>query len=120
MKIPLHLSQDGDQTSRAAQAKVLEHDILAARKGDWNAKHNLTRTFMPLITSLAEKRAKDNAQLNKYIEAGKAGLLNAVRKYKSSIGADKFQIFALDYIEAAMDRQNRPAGILSRLFGGKS
>ena len=42
----------------------------------------------------------------------------AAKKYKSSVGADKFQIFALDYIESNMDALNKGGGFLSKLFGG--
>ena len=120
MKIPLNLQQNGTQSSKAAQAKALERDIKASKKGDWNAKHNLVRTFTPLLTSLAQKRAKDVVQVNAYIEAGKAGLFQAVRKYKSNIGPGKFQVFALDFIERSMDRaakgQNPAGGFFSRLL----
>jgi len=120
MKIPLNLGQNGQQSSKAAQARALEHDILAAKKGDWNAKSNLIRTFMPLITSLAEKRSSDVANVNKYIEAGKNGLVTAAKKYKQSLGPENFQVFALDFLEASMDRVGRRGGILSRFFGPKT
>jgi len=117
MKIPLNIGGNGAVSSRAAQAKVLEKDILAAQKGDWNAKNNIIRTFTPLITSLAEKRTQDLAEINRYIEAGKEGLLKAVRKYKPSVGADKFNIFAVDFIEKSLDRCQKGGGFWARLFG---
>jgi DNA-directed RNA polymerase specialized sigma subunit len=117
MKIPLKLGQETQQSSRAAEAKVLEHDIAAAKGGDWNAKSNLIRTFHPLILSLAEKRGGDPATVARYVEAGKEGLVRAIGKYKSSVGADKFRIFALDFIEASIDRAATGGGFLSRLFG---
>jgi len=115
------MSDEGDRTSKAAQAKALEREVLSAKKGDWNAKNSLARTFMPLIKSLAEKRSSEPAKVNRYIEAGKNGLFTAVKKYKSSVGPDKFQIFALDFIEKSMDREEKGAGvgIFARLFGGK-
>jgi len=120
MKISLNVGQDGAGSSRSAQARILERDILAAKKGDWNAKNNLARLFLPLLTSLAEKRAGETSKINLCIEAGKEGLFRAAKKYKPSVGADSFQIFALDFIEAAMDRgMSGKQGLFSRLFGNK-
>ena len=103
----------------SAQAKISEQDILAARKGDWTAKANLVRVFTPLLTALANKRVSEPARVNEIIEAGKEGLLKAAKRYKPSVGAAKFQVFALDYIEASMDRQARRGrgGFFARLFG---
>ncbi|MDD4871725.1 MAG: hypothetical protein PHR77_14305 [Kiritimatiellae bacterium] len=117
MKIPLNMGNNGNQSSKAAQFKSLEREILATKKGDWNAKNNLVRTFMPLLISLAEKRSTDNAQKNKLIDAGKEGLFTAARKYKENIGAEKFQIFALDFIESNMDNLDKNVGFFARLFG---
>jgi len=120
MKISLNAGQNESTSSRAAQARILERDIVAAKKGDWNAKNNLARSFLPLLTSLAEKRTTDPGRINLYIEAGKEGLFRAARRYKQSVGADSFQIFALDFIEAAMDRGvGGKKGLFSRLFGSK-
>lgn len=116
MKIPLNTGADRNRSSQAAARKVLERDIFAARKGDWNAKNSLVRQFMPLITSLAQKRAKDIAAQNRLIEAGKIGLFHAVRKYRPSVGPEKFQIFALAFIEKSMD--GKTGGFFARLFGG--
>ena len=109
---------DGVQ-SAAALNRVLEHDIMAARKGDWNAKHALERTFMPLMTSLAEKRTSDIAKINRYLDAGKRGLSIAVKKYNPKAGPDRFRIFALNFIEAEMDAVDRAStgGFWARLFG---
>jgi DNA-directed RNA polymerase specialized sigma subunit len=117
MKIPLNMGNNSNQSSKAAQFKILEREILATKKGDWNAKNNLIRTFTPLLTSLAEKRSSDPAQKNKLMDAGKEGLFNAARKYKESIGPDKFQIFALDFIESNMDNLGKNVGFFARLFG---
>lgn len=114
MKIPLNYSQDQARSGRAAKAKIVEHDVLAAKGGDWSAKTRLAQTFMPLIKSLAEKRASDAQGINELIEQGKQGLYKAAKKYKKSIGADKFQIFALKYIEQSMDNKG---GFFSKLFG---
>jgi len=116
MKIPLNMSGDG--APGPGGQKVPESQILAAKGGDWSAKNELARVYLPLITSLAEKRTSDTAKLNTYIEAGRDGLAKAARKYKRSVGVDRFQIFALDFIEAAMDGvDNGPSGFFSRLFG---
>jgi len=92
----------------------MEHDVLAAKAGDWNAKTRLAQSFMPLIRSLAEKRAADTQGVNDMIERGKQGLYRAAKKYKKSIGAEKFQIFALKFIEQSMDNKG---GLFSKLFG---
>jgi len=117
MKIPLNIGNNGSQSSKSAQMKVLERDILATRKGDWNAKNNLTRTFTPLLLSLAEKRSTDIAQKNKLVEAGKEGLFTAARKYRENMGPEKFQVFALDFIESSMDNSGKKVGFFARLFG---
>ena len=117
MKIPLNAGNNAGQSGKAAQMKVLERDILATKKGDWNAKNNLVRTFTPLITSLCEKRSSDNAQKHKLFEAGKEGLFAAVRKYKESMGPEKFQVFALDFIEESMENSGKNVGFFARLFG---
>lgn len=116
MKIPLHLGQNGTQSAAAAQAKVVERDVLAAKQGDWNAKANLARAMTPLLLSLAQKRASDPQTIGALVEAGKEGLVKATRKYNSSIGADRFQVFALDFIEAAMDEHLRGGNWFTRLF----
>jgi DNA-directed RNA polymerase specialized sigma subunit len=110
------MGRDSQRSSREAAQRVLAQDILAAKKGDWDAKSSLARTFTPLLTSLAEKRAAKPTDMNKYIDAGKEGLFKAARKYKSSVGADRFQIFALDFIEDAMDHVDQGGGFFSRLF----
>lgn len=116
MKIPLHLGQNGTQSAVAAQAKVIERDVLAAKQGDWSAKANLAKTMTPLLTSLAQKRASDQPAINALVEAGKNGLYRAAAKYHSGIGADRFQIFALDFIEKAMDDHLKGGNWFTRLF----
>jgi DNA-directed RNA polymerase specialized sigma subunit len=122
MKISLNMN-NGSQSTKEAQAKILERDVMAARKGDWNAKNNLVRTFMPLLRSLAEKRSGSTADANRLIEAGKGGLFLASRKH--SPGDERFQIFAVEFIEKAMDHElklmhdeqiPRRIGFLARLF----
>jgi len=92
---------------------------MACKRGDWEAKHRMANAFMPLIASLAKKRVPDGnvSQLNQYIEAGKKGLFLAARKYKPAVGADKFQVYALDFIQSSMDRSGAGGNWLARLFG---
>jgi DNA-directed RNA polymerase specialized sigma subunit len=125
MKIALNMS-NGTQSSKEAQAKLLEREVLAAKKGDWNAKSALVRTFMPLLHSLSEKRCSTNAEINRLIEAGKNGVFAAARKYKPGTEGERFQIFAVSFIEKEMDREQavmrdeqspRPRGFFARLFG---
>ena len=124
MKISLNMAQAQQPQSREEQRKAFDRDILAIQEGDWNAKNRLVRQFTPLLTSLAEKRSSDLPRINQLIEAGKQGLFTAARKYKSSVGADRFQIFALDFIEDSMNRvrsdpESASGGFFARLFGRK-
>jgi len=108
----------GDGAPQAPKGNVSESQILAAKEGDWSAKEQLANIFLPLLKSLAEQRAKEPSKINQFVDAGKEGLFRAARKYKPSIGADRFQVFALDYIQAEMDRlAGGGGGFLSRLFG---
>jgi DNA-directed RNA polymerase specialized sigma subunit len=116
MKIPLHFGQIGTQSAVTTQAKVIERDVLAAQQGDWNAKASLIRAMTPLLVSLAQKRATDQPNVNALVEAGKEGLYRATRKYRHAIGAERFQIFALDFIEAAMDDHLKGGNWFTRLF----
>jgi len=121
MRISLNLGKgDGAPGSGAAPGTISEADILAARDNDWGARNKLIRQFTPLISSLAQKRSDDVAEVNRCIEAGKQGLLTAIRKYKRNIGAARFRLFALDFIEKSMDGQGGTRGFFSRLFGRPS
>lgn len=117
MKIPLSYSNNETLSAKSAQAKVLTRDVVAAKKGDWKAKNHLAQTFMPLITSIAQKRSNDKSEINRYIEAGKDGLFKAVKKYKDS-KPEGFQLFALDFIEQSMNKAVKGKGFFSKLFGG--
>lgn len=120
MKISLRMHQgDVDTASRAAQDRIMEHEIIACRKGDFGAEKRMLNSFMPLLLSLARKRSRDPATVNRCIEAGKAGLQKAIRKYKTSIGPEKFRIFAVKYIEESIDRDlaGGKQGLWARLFG---
>ena len=114
MKIGLNM---GENAAQAPKGGIPEAQILAAKAGDWAAKDKLAQAFLPLIKSLAEKRASEPSKINKFVDAGKEGLFKAAKKYKPSIGADRFQVFALDYIQARMDKQAGGGGFLSSLFG---
>ena len=115
MKIALNLRQDETISPEVEREKAIERDVEGCRHNDWEAKTRLVQAFMPLLTSLARKRTHETTDFNRYIEAGKDGLINATRHYKAGTTV-KFQVFALNYIEDQMDRLNRP-GFLARLFG---
>ncbi len=115
MKISLNLNQNDYTTPEANREKAIERDVEACKKNDWEAKTRLVQTFMPLLTSLAKKRTQETAVLNRYIEAGKEGLIDASKHFNPASGT-KFQLFALNYIEQAMNRVNRP-GFFARIFG---
>ena len=117
MKIALNFRQADSLGPEEDLDKTIERDVLACKTGDWEAKARMLRTFMPLLTALAKKRATEISEINRYIEAGKAGLMIAVRRYKPASGA-KFQIFASSLIETEMVRLNQP-GFFARLFGAK-
>lgn len=105
----------GKNAPQTPKGGVPEAQILAAGKGDWTAKEQLATAFMPLLKSLAEKYASEPSKIDKFIEAGKSGLFTAAKKYKPSIGVDRFQVFALDYIEKRMNKLTG-GGFLSGLF----
>lgn len=109
------MRQDEGLSPEADRERVIERDVEACKRNDWEAKTRLIQVFMPLLTSLAKKRTQDTATFNRYIEAGKEGLVTATKHYKTPASV-KFQVFALDYIESQMDRLDRP-GFFARLFG---
>jgi len=117
MKIPLNgNNKDNVTTGPAARSKALENDIRAAKRGDWEARHRVERSLMPLLRNLAEKRTDTTATFNLMVEAGKAGIATAIKKVDSNITGDRFQLFALPFIEGSMDKSVKP-GLLQRLFG---
>ena len=115
MKIALNFRQEAAQSPEVEHERSIERDVERCRRNDWEAKTRLVQAFMPLLTSLARKRAQESAGINRYIDAGKEGLIRATRHYKAADGL-KFQVFALDFIEKNMNRIDRP-GLFSRLFG---
>lgn len=118
MKIPLHgMNHHHDGQT---ESKISEAEIQACKLGDWEAKHRMVRTFTPLMNNLARKRAPEGKpeKINILLEAGKAGLMRACKKYTPDVGSAKFQIFALNYIEESMDSIG--TGLfarIKRLFG---
>lgn len=111
------MGDDSPANKKAKEDRRHEASIMGAKRGDWDAKANLVRTYLPLLTSLAQKRSTNTAELNAMIEAGKHGLMAAAKKYKPSTGPDGFQLFALDFIEASMDRADGTGGgLFSKLF----
>jgi len=115
VKISLNLNQNDHTSPEVAREKAIDRDVEGCKKNDWEAKTRLIQTFMPLLLSLAKKRTQETATLNRYIEAGKDGLIDAARHYSPTSGT-KFQLFAFNYIEQAMNRVNRP-GFFARFFG---
>ncbi len=114
MKIPLRGMSH--QSDGQPESKFSEAEIKACKLGDWEAKHRMNHAFTPLMTNLARKRAPDGPPevINALLEAGKSGLIKACRKYSPEIGAAKFQLFALNYIEASMDAVG--SGFFARLM----
>ena len=111
----IHLNTGG--SSRAdARMRVLEKDLEAAKRGDWEAKKRVVSSMKDVLDDLARKRATSNADINVLLEAGKEGIAQAIKKFKISSGADRFQIFALSFIEKKMDNPSS-GGFLSKLFG---
>lgn len=117
MKIALNMGNREFHSEKQEQERILEHDIMACKNDDWEAKARLFRAFTPLLTQMAKKRSNDNAMINRYIEAGKNGIVVATKKFKPTIGADRFQIFAIDFIEEQMNRVDHKGGFFARLFG---
>jgi DNA-directed RNA polymerase specialized sigma subunit len=120
MKIALRMLEHEAEPAKAAQQESLERDIIGTVKGDWRARNNLVRTFLPLIHSLVEKRAGSPAQAEACVEAAKKGLLEAARKYRHSMGPEKFQLLALDHIHRNLDRAVGGRGLFSWLFRRRS
>lgn len=117
MKISLNIDGTNGQSDKSAQSRALERLIIDAKKGDFESKELLAQKFRPLMVSLAEKRTKDPVLFNKYMEAAREGLLAAAGKYSPSVGPNGFQLFALDFIEANLDRVGKGGGFFARLFG---
>jgi len=117
MKIALNGTKHDEAVSGpAARTRALEKDLAAAKRGDWEARHRVERALMPLLTTMAKKRASETAEINILLERGKEGIAIAIKKFKTGTSGDRFQIFALPFIENRMDKNER-SGFLARLFG---
>jgi DNA-directed RNA polymerase specialized sigma subunit len=115
MKIALSQDEVANLSASGAHAEELAKAVGGCRIGDWEAKHALERLFAPLLAMLADKRAgDDNAARNELIERGRAGLYRAAKRFPRRDPIRLFRLFALDHIEAAMDK---PASRLPKIFG---
>ncbi len=119
MKIPLNTGSHEGETPSDQKLRKLSADLTAARRNDWEARDRIISSFTPLLRKLAEQHTADAAQRARLIEAGKAGIVTAIRKFNPDQGAERFQLFALEFIEKQMDRKPSSGGILSRLFGSR-
>jgi len=118
LKIPLNLGTSVSASGKAVRLRVIQNDIVSAKKGDWNSRRALLTEFRPLLQSMAEKRAQTPDAVRALVQAGEEGVARAVRKFRLSDGADSFQVFALPYIERAMEEPGK-RGFLARIFGVK-
>ena len=115
MKIPLTSQHEGE-TPAGQKLRKLANDLAAARRSDWGARDRVVHHFTPLIRSLADKRTQDPREIQRLVEAGKAGLVTAIGRFDPAAGTERFQLFALDYIEKRMDRPAGAGGFFSRLL----
>lgn len=116
MKIPLTPSSQEGDTPAAHKLRKLANDLAAARRSDWSARDRVVHHFTPLICSLADRRTQDPQARQRLIEAGKAGLVTAIGRFNPATGAERFQLFALEFIEHRMDNPDKRGGLLSRLL----
>jgi len=115
MKISLSQDEVANLSAGTSHTEAMSRAVQGCRIGDWEAKHALEHEFSPLILMLATKRAGTNtAARNKLIELGRAGLYRAAKKFPPREPIRHFRVFALDYIESAMDK---PVNILAKFFG---
>ena len=112
----IHLNTGGGVSNVEARMQALERNLKAAKRGDWEAKKRVVAAMHDVLYGMASKRANSNEEMNALLEAGKEGIAQAIKKFKLSSGADRFQIFAVDFIEKKMDNPSS-GGFLARLFG---
>ena len=116
MKSTLSQNEVANLSAANAHTESLARAVEGARIGDWEAKRALVREFSKLILMLATKQAGDDtAARNELIERGREGLYKAAKKFPAREPIRHFRIFALGYIEKAMEK---PSSGLSKLFGG--
>lgn len=117
MNAPLKLHGSVDPSGRNAELEFLERCLAKCQAGDLREHMQLARKFRPLIRTLAEKRAggpENVKEINRLASLGREGLYEAVLEYNPKVGIGHFRLFALDYIERAMD--SKPKGFWQRLF----
>jgi DNA-directed RNA polymerase specialized sigma subunit len=106
-----------DPSGRNAELDFLERCLAKCQSGDLREHMQLARKFRPLIRMLAEKRAggpENVKEINRLASLGREGLYEAVLEYNPKVGIAHFRLFALDFIERAMD--SKPKGFWQRLF----
>ncbi|MEI8242615.1 MAG: hypothetical protein WCI17_05055 [bacterium] len=108
MKIALSQNEVASLSASSAQAEAMAQAVSGCKKGDWEAKRNLERLFLPLIAMLADKRAGvDGTARGALVEQGKAGLNRAAKRFPQRELIRRFRLYALNYIEAEMDKPGR-------------
>jgi hypothetical protein len=112
----LNLSSGDGVSNVDKRMQVLERDLKAAKRGDWNAKKRVYSSMLDILNDFARKRTSANEEINILLDAGKQGIDQAINKFKLSSGADRFQIFALSFIEKKMDNP-KSGGFFSKMFG---
>lgn len=119
MKISLGVHENG-ASGKQLEERELKNLLAGCRRGDWEAKHQLTRSFTPLIKTLARKRAAgDENKAKALVVNGREGLLKAAARFRTSEGVSRFRLYALPYIEKHMDGTEK-GGWLKRIFGRRS
>ena len=117
MNAPIKLHGSVDPSGRNFELEMLERCLSRCQTGDLREHMQLARKFRPLIRTLAEKRVGDPGnikEINRLCALGREGLYEAVLEYTPKVGIAHFRLFALDFIERAMD--TKPRGFWQRLF----
>jgi DNA-directed RNA polymerase specialized sigma subunit len=114
MKIALNMNQAEGQTAGQIEIEKLVGYLTAAQQGDWEAKARIVTMFTPLVTSMVDHRGLADEARSAAIERGKRGVERAAKKYKLVNGGDKFQLFAIRFIDVAIDSKG---GLLAKLLG---
>jgi DNA-directed RNA polymerase specialized sigma subunit len=110
MAVPVHITSSELPNGRHSYYEELERCIENCQAGELRERIRLARNFRPLIRSLAERRAggaRAVNEINRLCALGREGLYEAAMRYTPKIGAQHFRVFALDYIERAMDGKTR-------------
>jgi DNA-directed RNA polymerase specialized sigma subunit len=110
------MANASDISGKSAKHLALTLILEQCQHGDYQGDNQLVREFEGLIRNLAERRAHGRpSEMSRLTELGREGLKKAARKFRLSAGAAQFQVFAVDYIQRAMDGKNK--GFFARLFG---